>query len=175
MSVSKVVSLEIVLAPQPAALAAELLHQLDLVGPLQLGDAAKTVLREALLGRGPDAEDEADRLVSQHLTGLLLVQRGEAAGLVEVGGDLGQELVAGQSDRDRDADRLLDLAGEPRQHLGRDHAVDPLGAGEVQEGFVDRQRLDQRRQRLHRLPDLATDADIFRHVRGNDGRRGAQL
>ena len=40
-----------------------------------------------------------------------------------------------------------------------------LGAGEIEEGFVDRQRLDQRREREHRLAHLAADFDVFRHVR----------
>ena len=63
MSLSNVVSLEMVLAPrsgddaavvdaarqppQPAAFAGELLHQLDLVGALQVGDGAKAALHAA--------------------------------------------------------------------------------------------------------------------------------
>ena len=39
-----------------------------------------------------------------------------------------------------------------------------LGAGQIEKRLVDRQRLDQRRQRLHRLAHLAADPDIFRHV-----------
>ena len=35
--------------------------------------------------------------------------------------------------------------------LAGDHAVQALGAGEIEEGLVDRERLDQRRQRLHGL------------------------
>ena len=54
--------------------------------------------------------------------------------------------------------------GEPRQHLGGDHAVQPLGAGQIEERLVDRQRLDQRRQRQHRVAHLAADPDVFRHV-----------
>ena len=148
---------------------AELLHQLDLVGALQVGDGAKAALHQPLLRRGADAEDEADRLVGQHLARLVLVEHGKAARLVEVGGDLGQELVAGQADRDGDADVALDVAGKARQHLCRDHAVHALGAGEIEERLVDRQRLDQRRQRLHGVAHLAADADIFRHVGRDHG------
>ena len=68
----------------------------------------------------------------------------------------------------------FDVAGKPRQHLGRDHAVDALGAGQIEEGLVDRERLDQRRQRLHGLAHLAADADIFRHVGPDHGRMRAQ-
>jgi hypothetical protein len=51
--------------------------------------------------------------------------------------------------------------GEARQHLGRDHAVQPLGAAEVEERLVDRQRLHQRRQRQHGLAHLAPTRTYF--------------
>ena len=92
-------------------------------------------------------------------------QHGKAARLVEIGSDLGQEFVAGESDRDGDRELLLDLGGKARQHLGRREAVQALGAGEIEERLVDRQRLDQWRQRQHHLPHLAADARIFLHVR----------
>ena len=44
--------------------------------------------------------------------------------------------------------------------------VQPLGAGEVHERLVDRERLDLRRQFEHQLAHLAADAHVFRHVRG---------
>src|SRR4051812_29780364 len=184
MSVSNVVSLEIVLAPrsgstrrssmprespQPAAVTRKLPHHLDLVGLLQVRDDAEAALHQTLLRRGSNAENETDRLLRQHQARFLLVERGKPARLVEVGGDLRQELVAGEADRDADADVALDVACEPRQHLCRDHAVHPLGAGEIEEGLVDRERLDQRRQRLHGLAYLAPNPDIFRHVRRDHG------
>ena len=46
----------------------------------------------------------------------------------------------------------------------------PLGAGEIEKRLVDRQRLDQRRQRLHGVAHLAADADVFRHVRPDHDR-----
>ena len=52
-------------------------------------------------------------------------------------------------------------------------AVQPLGAGKVEKRLVDRERLDQRRQRLHHGAHLAADADIFFHVRRDDDRLGA--
>ncbi len=39
----------------------------------------------------------------------------EAARLVEIGGDLGEELVRRQADRDRDADLVLDAPREARK------------------------------------------------------------
>ena len=50
--------------------------------------------------------------------------------------------------------------------------VQPLRAGKVEECLVDRDRLDQRRQRLHHGAHLAADADIFLHVGRDDDRLG---
>ena len=46
--------------------------------------------------------------------------------------------------------------------------MQPLGAGKVEERFVDRQRLDQRRQGQHQLANLAADAGILFHVGADD-------
>ncbi len=52
--------------------------------------------------------------------------------------------------------------------------MDALGAAEVEKSFVDRQRFDQRGQRLHGMTDLAANADILCHVRRDHGGGGAQ-
>ena len=49
-----------------------------------------------------------------------------------------------------------------------------LGAGKIEKGFVDRQRLHQRRQRLHGMAHFAADPHIFRHVRRDHDRGRAQ-
>ena len=74
---------------------AELLHQLGFVGALQVGDDAEAALDQPFLGRGSNAENEPDRLFGQHHARLVLIEGGKASGLVEVGGDLGEEFVAG--------------------------------------------------------------------------------
>ena len=43
--------------------------------------------------------------------------------------------------------------------------MQPFGAGQIEKGFVDRQRLDQRRKREHRLAHGAAGLDVFRHIR----------
>jgi hypothetical protein len=48
-------------------------------------------------------------------------------------------------------------------------------ARQIEEGLVDRQRLDQRGERLHGLPHLAPDADVFCHVRRDHRGLRAQL
>ena len=90
----------------------------------------------------------------------------EAARLVQVGGDLGEELVVAEADRDGDADARASISqGQARPGCGPGCRVQPLGAGEIEEGLVDRQRLDQRRQspasaaRTSRPTRL-----VFRHV-----------
>jgi len=123
--------------PQPAALGRELLHQVDFVGALQVGDGAKTTLRQPLCVAGPTPK--MIRPVSRPAwRGPHLGQASQTARLVHVGCDLGQELVAGQPDRNRDADVALDLLGKARQHFGGDHAVNALGAGKIEKRLVDR-------------------------------------
>ena len=68
----------------------------------------------------------------------------EAARLVEVGGDLGQELVVGEADRGGDAELALDARLQAGEEDGGRRVVQPLGAGEVEEGLVERERLDRR-------------------------------
>ena len=45
-----------------------------------------------------------------------------------------------------------------------------LGAGEVEKGLVDGERLDQRRQVEHHGADLAADRGVFLHVGRDDDR-----
>ena len=52
--------------------------------------------------------------------------------------------------------------------------MQPLGARQIEKRLVDRERLDQRGQRQHQLPDLAADARIFVHVRPDHARMRAQ-
>ena len=44
-----------------------------------------------------------------------------------------------------------------------------FGAGQVHEGFVDRDRLDQRREVAHEDTHLRADAGVFFHVGPHDG------
>ena len=79
------------------------------VGALQVGDQPVAVGGELGCAHRADAVDEADRLSRQKRRGLVLAEHGEAARLVHVGGDLGEELVGRQADRDGDAELALDL------------------------------------------------------------------
>ncbi len=46
--------------------------------------------------------------------------------------------------------------------------MDGLGAGQVEEGLVDRNRLDERRRLAHQRAHLAADDTVFGHVRRDD-------
>jgi hypothetical protein len=151
-------------ARQPPAFVAVTAHQLDFAGSLQIGDVQKSVARIARRAGLAHPENEADRLWREERLRLVLPEHGKAARLVEVGGDLGEEFVAGQPDRDGDADVSLDRCGKPRERLRGRHPVQPRRAGEIEKCFVDRERLDQRRERQHHAADLAADAGIFRHI-----------
>ena len=78
--------------PQPAPLDAVAAHQVGLVGLLQVRDGVVAVALQPRLRRLADAPDEADRLVARKRR-LVLAEHRKAARLVEVGGDLGEELV----------------------------------------------------------------------------------
>ena len=72
---------------------------------------------------GADAGQDGDGPHGQEGARLRRADDREAARLVEVGGDLGQELVGRQADGDGDADVPLDLGLQPGQHQGRAAAV----------------------------------------------------
>ena len=120
-----------------------------------------------------DAPDQRHRLRGEERRRLGLADHRKAARLRHVGRDLGEELAIGQPDRNGDADLPLDVAWRTARAPAPAASVQPLGAGEVEERLVDRERLDQRRQRLHHRAHLAADADIFFHVRRDDDRLGA--
>ncbi len=60
-----------------------------------------------------------------------------------------------------------------RQGFGGALAMQPLGAAQVEKGFVDRQRFNERRQGEHRSANFASNLNIFRHVRFDDDGIGA--
>ena len=140
MSRSKVVSAEMLLASrsaldravvepvreacEPCALGAVAARQFDLAGALQVADGAHAVACEPLLRHLAYAEDQRHRFGRQERRRLAAAEHREAARLVEIGGDLGEELVAGEPDRYRDAERVLDLGGKAGERLvpGSSHA-----------------------------------------------------
>ena len=150
--------------PQPRAFLAVPSHQIALISTLQVGDRAEAVSRELRRAHRTDTVDEANRFLREERWGLSLPQNGEAAGFVEIRGNLCEEFVGGQAYGYRDAEFAFDVGGKPRQHLCRAHAVQSLGTGQIEEGLVDRQWFDQWREVEHGLADLTPDLNVFRHV-----------
>src|SRR6185437_16519269 len=93
--------------------------QLALLHRLKLADARDPVAGEAALQRRADAPEQADRPLGEERERLGPADDREAARLVEVGGDLGEELVVAEPDRDGDADLALDAAGKECKNARR--------------------------------------------------------
>src|SRR4051794_24944167 len=98
-----------------------------------MADRHDAVARELAFERRADAGDQPDRLLVEEVERLAAPDHREASRLVEIRGDLRQELVVAEADRDSDADLALDPAGQERQRARRRPAMQPLGAGEVEE------------------------------------------
>ena len=136
------------------------------VRPLELLDGVHADSAQPLGGGRPDAGDDGDLHRAQQV--LLHARRDDdqAVGLVEVAGDLGDQLGGPDADRAGEAaghlvDPLLELATERAD--GGDREVGEAGRLEVDEGLVERQRLDERadlaEQRHHRAAGVAVGVE----------------
>ncbi len=97
----------------------------------------------------------------------------QSIGLGVGGGELGHEL--GRRDSDRAGDPLL--VGHPgAQPLADQHRVSQSapGTADVEKGFVEGQRFDQRGDHCEQGHDRLGDLDVGVHVAGHDDRLGAQ-
>ena len=128
---------------QRLAMLAELLGQDRARRLLQLTDRGEPEIAELFRHHPADTPEVLDR---QHAEEARLVagrHHDEPVGLLELGGDLGHELVRGEPGRRGQlglgADPLLDQPN--RVERG---AEERLGSGQVDERFVDRHGLHQR-------------------------------
>ena len=125
----------------------------------ELADGADAQPLEDLAALLADAPEPLDRQRIEELLHLVRLHDDQGVGLLQVAGDLGQELVGGHAHRRHQpqflADRLLDL---PSDLHGR--AEEVLAAGHVQKGFVQRERLHQRREPLEDVADLPGDLGV---------------
>ncbi len=112
-----------------------------------------------------NAPDQRNRLAGQKGLGVTTAEHAVAVRLVQVGGDLGERLVVAKPDGDRQVFLLLDALRERRQGACRWAAMQRLGSGEIEEGLVDRERLDQRRGLQHELADVPADGAVLAHLR----------
>src|SRR5690606_26221544 len=71
----------------------------------------------------------------------------EPTRLVQIGRYFREELAVGEANRNGDAHFLFDLARKSGQHDGWCRTVEPVGTGEIEEGFIDGDRLNERCKR----------------------------
>ena len=133
------------------------------------------VFREPRLQRRACAADHADWLVAQERDSLRRTDHREAAWLVQLARELGEELVAGEADGNRDADLVFDPLRQRGHCLRRATAMQLFGARKIEIGLVERQWLDQRRQVAHHRSDALALGDIFRHLRLDHRRMWTKL
>jgi hypothetical protein len=110
------------------------------------------------------------RETREHLVGL---QDGESVGLVPVAAQLGQELVGRDAHRGRDPGLGADAPLDEGRDGGR-RAEQARAAGHVEEGLVDGERLDQRRDALADREDALAHLGIALEAALDDGGLRAQ-
>ena len=121
-------------AEQPTTFTAITAKEIAVLMPPEIGDRANAVLQKPFLHRLADAPDQADRLWCEKLQRFGFANDRKSLGLVEIRGDLCEELVMGKSDRDGDADLALHVLCKPGKDIGGRRAMEAFGAGEVEEG-----------------------------------------
>src|SRR5262249_27049774 len=113
-----------------------------LLDAAQIGDGGDAVAGELRLERLAHAPDQADGFGAQEVQHRGPADDRVAPRLVEIRGDLRQELVVAEADGHGDPDAPLDLEGEAGKGAGRAAVMELRGAGEIEEGLVDGERLD---------------------------------
>jgi len=78
----------------------------------ELADYRDAVTGQAPLHCGARPPQHRDRLVSEKVGGFAPAEHREAARVVEIGGDLGEELVVAQPDRHANRKRGFDPSGK---------------------------------------------------------------
>ena len=120
--------------------------------------------------RRTDTEDLTNRQRREEVQRLGAADDRKAAWLVEIGGELGEELVEAEADRDGDADLALDRQRNPGQQDRRRPVRPAEIGGEVEIGLVERDRLDDRCRCFQDAADLPADPLVLRHVGWNHHR-----
>ena len=139
-----------------------------------MGDVGDAERLELALEDGADAGQQGDALGGEHGGGVV-AEDGEAARLVAAGGDLGEQPVRREADRDGDPDLRLDAVGEAGEDGGGGRFVQGGGAAEVHDGFVDRERLHEGGEFAHEGAHVAGGGGVFGEVGADDDGVGAEF
>ena len=139
---------------------------------LHVADRLETEGGELFLRAPADAPEAAHGKRHEAADGFLGTNFDEAVGLFEVACELGEELVRRDADGGDElglfADLCLELLGE-----GARRGSEELHARDVQEGFVDGERLDERRVTREDGEDLGGDGAVERVVSLHEDAVGA--
>ena len=169
----------VVLAPgqveQAVAHLAEAGGQVSAVPSQEVGDGSDAGLVERALRGGADAPEDPDGFGGEEGLGFGLADHGKSPGFVEVGGDLGEELVVGQADGAGQAKLILHPLGQAGQHHGGGVAVQTFGAGQVQKCLVQREGFDGGGQVFHHRADGPACLDIGGETGLHHDRLGAEF
>ena len=137
---------------------------------------AKAEPLQPLPRRLADAPEPADAHRRQQRHRLVARNRRKAARLVEIGGELRQELAVAEADRDGDADLALDPRREPRQAPARPACRAPRSQPERSRNAssMESGSTSGVSARIMRA-NLPRDGGIFRHIRRKHDRVGQSL
>ena len=140
---------------------------------LQHAHGGETEGVQTLLGDRPDAVELADGQRPQAAVDVGVVEHADAGRFVQVGGQLGEQLVGSDTQRAGEAlfvvDQLLDATGD-----GARRPEEPAAAGDVEDGFVDRHRLDQVGEAPEELEQLGVDGGVRLEVGRQEHGLGTQ-
>ncbi len=162
-------------AVKPVAHAAKPGDQVGTIPAQQVSDGPDPRSLQRRLGGLADAPDDADRFGFEERLGFGPADDGEATRFVEVAGDLGEVFVVAEADGAGEAKLGFHLAGQAGEEDGGGCAVQALGAGQVEEGFVEGERLDGGGEAFHHGPDRAAGLDVGGEAGFDDHGFGTEL
>ena len=139
-----------------------------------MADAVDAALGERLPSDRTDAPHEADgqRVEERPLVGRL--DHDQPVRFGHLRRDLGEVLGARRADRDRQPDLVAHPGSDPPpDDIGL--AEQAHGPGDVEEGFVDRDPLDEWREVVEHRHDLVAQPLVLREVAADEREVGAQL
>ncbi len=149
------------------AMPTEAPHQQGRLERSQVADGPDSVVLECMARLGPDTPQAPDGQRRQEGGFVARRDDDQAVGLAQLGGDLGHQLGRRDPDGSRQSDLVGDGAFDGNGDLGW-VAEEGLGAGHVEEGFVDRDRLDEGGEAPHDGHHLTADGGVLAAVNGQE-------
>ena len=120
------------------------------------------------------APEPLDRQRIEKIAEMLRAEAQQAVRFRQVAQDLRDHLGRREADRHDQAGLIEHPAPERARHVNR-RAEQLLCAGQIDKGFVERQRLDDRTETFENLADFARDLDIAAHPAADKDSIGTEL